>query len=152
MYCSVPTLCVFVWLIASITFAIPKSITFTEPSCSTMMFSGFRSRWITAGSCPCAAASPDATLDAIRTASAHGSRPSPFSTERSVFPSRYSSTITSSPPTSMLARLRTMFTCSRCARICISLRNSRRPCSLRASSWCSTFSATRRRESLSSPS
>ena len=92
---------------ASSTLAMPKSITLSAPPLAlgrcTMTFSGLRSRWTIGGSCPCA--DRERLGDARRrcsTASGHGSAPrARGAPARSVRPSRNSSTITSSPSTSM---------------------------------------------------
>ena len=57
----------------SIAFASPKSSTFTVPSARTLMFAGFRSRWMIP--CSCAASSASAICFAIGNASASGIGP-----------------------------------------------------------------------------
>ena len=54
----------------SIAFARPKSSTFTVPSARTLMFAGFRSRWMIP--CSCAASSASAICFAIGNASSSG--------------------------------------------------------------------------------
>ena len=54
----------------SIAFASPKSSTFTVPSGRTLMFAGFRSRWMIP--CSCAASSASAICFAIGSASSSG--------------------------------------------------------------------------------
>ena len=54
----------------SIAFARPKSSTFTVPSARTLMFAGFRSRWMMP--CSCAASSASAICFAIGSASSSG--------------------------------------------------------------------------------
>ena len=54
-------------------FASPKSSTFTVPSGRTLMFAGFRSRWMIP--CSCAASSASAICFAIGSASSSGNRP-----------------------------------------------------------------------------
>ena len=54
----------------SIAFAKPKSSTFTVPSARTLMFAGFRSRWMIP--CSCAASSASAICFAIGSASSSG--------------------------------------------------------------------------------
>ena len=54
----------------SIAFARPKSSTFTVPSARTLMFAGFRSRWMIP--CSCAASSASAICFAIGSASSSG--------------------------------------------------------------------------------
>ena len=54
----------------SIAFASPKSSTFTVPSSRTLMFAGFRSRWMIR--CSCAASSASAICFAIGSASSMG--------------------------------------------------------------------------------
>ena len=56
----------------SIAFARPKSSTFTVPSARTLMFAGFRSRWMIP--CSCAASSASAICFAIGSASSSGNR------------------------------------------------------------------------------
>ena len=51
-------------------FARPKSSTFTVPSARTLMFAGFRSRWMIP--CSCAASSASAICLAIGSASSSG--------------------------------------------------------------------------------
>ena len=119
---------------SSSTLAMPKSITLHGPRRlrGTMTFSGLRSRWTIGGSCPCAAASADGDLRArCSTRLAPRQRAASVSVRGASRPSRYSSTRTSCPSCSSDARLRTTFGCSRCARICISFRNIRRPSSSR---------------------
>ena len=57
----------------SIAFARPKSSTFTVPSARTLMFAGFRSRWMMP--CSCAASSASAICFAIGSASSSGMGP-----------------------------------------------------------------------------
>ena len=57
----------------SIAFARPKSSTFTVPSGRTLMFAGFRSRWMIP--CSCAASSASAICFAIGSASSIGIAP-----------------------------------------------------------------------------
>ena len=57
----------------SIAFASPKSSTFTVPSGRTLMFAGFRSRWMIP--CSCAASSASAICFAIGSASSSGIDP-----------------------------------------------------------------------------
>ena len=57
----------------SIAFASPKSSTFTVPSARTLMFAGFRSRWMIP--CSCAASSASAICFAIGSASSSGIGP-----------------------------------------------------------------------------
>ena len=52
--------------------ASPKSSTFTTPSARTLMFAGFRSRWMIP--CSCAASSASAICLAIGSASSSGMR------------------------------------------------------------------------------
>lgn len=132
--------------------AMPKSMTFTRPPGRHMVFSGSRSRWTIGGRWAWAARNAEAICQAIPATSVHGSAPRCFSTSRSVWPSRYSSTITSWPSISAQCRHRTMCGSSRLARMLISLTNCRRPCGVWASSACSSLMATRRRVSCSSAS
>ena len=60
-------------LAGSIAFARPKSSTFTVPSGRTLMFAGFRSRWMMP--CSCAASSASAICFAIGSASSTGIAP-----------------------------------------------------------------------------
>ena len=57
----------------SIALARPKSSTFTVPSARTLMFAGFRSRWMMP--CSCAASSASAICFAIGSASSSGIGP-----------------------------------------------------------------------------
>ena len=57
----------------SIAFASPKSSTFTVPSARTLMFAGFRSRWMMP--CSCAASSASAICFAMASASSMGIAP-----------------------------------------------------------------------------
>src|SRR4030095_8348459 len=59
--------------VGSIAFARPKSSTFTVPSRRTLMFAGFKSRWMMP--CSCAASSASATCFAMSSASATGIAP-----------------------------------------------------------------------------
>ena len=61
------------WLPARASFARPKSSTFTVPSGVTLMFAGFRSRWMIP--CSCAASSASAICRAIGSASSSGIGP-----------------------------------------------------------------------------
>ena len=65
----------------SIAFASPKSSTFTVPSVRTLMFAGFRSRWMIP--CSCAASRASAICFAIGRASSIGIAPCAIRCERS---------------------------------------------------------------------
>jgi hypothetical protein len=66
---------------AFIAFASPKSRTFTAPSARTLMFAGFRSRWMIA--CSCAASSASAICFAMGSASPIGTAPFAIRCDRS---------------------------------------------------------------------
>ena len=67
--------------VGSIAFASPKSSTFTVPSGRTLMFAGFRSRWMIP--CSCAASSASAICFAIGSASSSGIAPRAMRCDRS---------------------------------------------------------------------
>ncbi len=67
--------------LGSIAFASPKSSTFTVPSARTLMFAGFRSRWMIP--CSCAASSASAICFAIGSASSSGIAPRAMRCDRS---------------------------------------------------------------------
>ena len=79
----------------SIAFARPKSSTFTVPSARTLMFAGFRSRWMIP--CSCAASSASAICFAIGNASSSGIAPRAIRCDRSS-PSTSSITSAVMPP------------------------------------------------------
>ena len=81
----------------SIAFASPKSSTFTVPSARTLMFAGFRSRWMIP--CSCAASSASAICFAIGNASSSGIAPRAMRCDRSS-PSTSSITSAVMPPLS----------------------------------------------------
>ena len=66
----------------SIAFASPKSSTFTVPSDRTLMFAGFRSRWMIP--CSCAASSASAICFAMGKASSIGIAPRAMRCDRVV--------------------------------------------------------------------
>ena len=85
--------------VGSIAFARPKSSTFTVPSGRTLMFAGFKSRWMMP--CSCAASSASAICFAMGSASATGIAPRAMRWARS------------SPSTSSITSARTPLDSSR---------------------------------------
>ena len=73
------------WSPESVTFAMPKSVTFTRSPGSIMMLAGFTSRWTT--KLRCAKSSASATCAASRAARSTGSLPSFAITRSSPTPS-----------------------------------------------------------------
>jgi len=83
----------------SIALARPKSRTFTVPSGLTLIFAGFRSRWMMP--CACAASSASAICSAIGSASSTGIAPCEMRSA-SVGPSTSSITSALAPPESSM--------------------------------------------------
>ena len=104
----------------SIAFARPKSSTFTVLSPRTLMFAGFRSRWMTP--CSCAASSASAICLAIGNASSIGIAPRAMRCDRSS-PSISSITSARTPPDSSRPWICAIFGWFREASVCASRLN-----------------------------
>src|SRR5215471_2269023 len=101
-------------------FARPRSRTFTAPSGRTLMFAGFRSRWMMP--CSCAASSASAICFAIGSASSSGIGPCAMRSA-SVGPSTSSSTSACTPSPSSKPKIAPMFGWLTEARTCASRLN-----------------------------
>ena len=118
--------------------AMPKSITFTWPEGSTMMFAGFTSRWTTWFAC--ARSSAEATCPSRRIVSGRSRRPRARSLDWSVSPSTSSMTMRLVAPVATMSWTVTMFGWRSLAATCA----SRTKRCLTSSSWAGSAKASSR--------